>query len=146
MSTSTALKDFGHRVVNRVHRGLLVVSGGKLGSTMGSMPVVELQTIGRTSGLARTVMLTAPIHDDGRYVVIASKGGDDRHPSWYVNLVANPDVEITAHGKTIPMRARTATANERRELWPKITRAYSGYAGYQKKTTREIPVVICEPR
>ena len=146
MSSRTRMKDFGHRMLNRAHRAVLFVSGGRVGASLGSMPVVELHTIGRSSGLPRTAMLTAPLHDDGRYVLIASKGGDDRHPAWYVNLVANPDVEITAGGRTIPMRARTATPDERRELWPKITRAYRGYAGYQKKTTREIPVVICEPR
>ncbi|MEV8268447.1 nitroreductase family deazaflavin-dependent oxidoreductase [Microbacterium sp. NPDC076911] len=146
MTIATALKDFGHRMVNRVHRAILAVSGGRLGSTMGSMPVIELTTIGRTSGSPRTVMLTAPIHDDDRYVIVASKGGDSRHPAWYLNLVANPEVEVSVHGRTIPMTARTATPDERAELWPKITRSYRGYAGYQTKTTREIPVVICEPR
>ncbi|HEX7133115.1 MAG TPA: nitroreductase/quinone reductase family protein, partial [Iamia sp.] len=79
-------------------------------------------------------------------VLVASKGGDDRDPLWYGNLVAQPDVEVTIAGTTTPMRARTATAEERAELWPRITTAYKGYAGYQKRTDREIPVVICEPR
>ena len=140
------MNDFGHRLINRFHRGLLAVTGGRIGSRFGSMPVVELHTIGRTSGERRSAMLTAPVREDGRYVLVASKGGDSRHPSWYVNLVANPDVELTVDGRTVPMRARTATPTERAELWPRITRAYPGYAGYQRKTTRQIPVVICEPR
>ena len=140
------MNDFGHRLINRFHRGLLAVTGGRLGSRFGSMPVVELHTIGRTSGERRSAMLTAPVREDGRYVLVASKGGDPRHPSWYVNLVANPDVELTVDGRTVPMRAHTATPTERAELWPRITRAYPGYAGYQRKTTRLIPVVICEPR
>jgi deazaflavin-dependent oxidoreductase (nitroreductase family) len=140
------MNDFGHRLINRVHRGLLRISGGRIGSRFGSMPVVELHTIGRTSGERRSAMLTAPVHEDGRYVLVASKGGDPRHPSWYLNLVKNPHVEVTVGGRTVPMRARTATPAERAELWPRITRAYRGYAGYQRKTTREIPVVICEPR
>ena len=140
------MNDFGHRLINRFHRGLLAVTGGRIGSRFGSMPVVELHTIGRSSGERRSAMLTAPVHEDGRYVLVASKGGDPRHPSWYVNLVANPDVELTVDGRTVPMRARTATPAERAELWPRITRAYPGYAGYQRKTTRQIPVVICEPR
>lgn len=110
------------------------------------MPVVELHTTGRTSGERRSAMLTAPVHDDGRYVLVASKGGDPRHPSWYLNLVADPEVELTIDGRTVPMHARTATPAERAELWPRITREYRGYAGYQRKTTREIPVVICEQR
>lgn len=140
------LSDFWHRFINRAHRGLLAVSGGRIGSQLGSMPVIELHTIGRTSGVRRSAMLTAPVHEDGRYVVVASKGGDDRHPFWYLNLRANPDVEVTVNGRTIPMRARTADPEERARLWPKIVRDYRGYAGYQRKTEREIPLVICEPR
>lgn len=140
------MNDFGHRLSNRLHRGLLKISGGRIGSRFGSMPVVELHTIGRSSGERRSAMLTAPVHENGRYVLVASKGGDPRHPSWYLNLVANPDVELTIGGRTLPMHARTATPDERADLWPRITREYRGYAGYQRKTTREIPVVICEPR
>jgi len=140
------MNDFGFRMMNRFHRALLAVSRGRIGGTIGSMPVVELHTIGRSSGARRRTMLTAPLHEDGRYVLVASKGGNPRHPAWYTNLVAHPDVELTVAGRTIPMRARTATPEERAELWPAITREYRGYAGYQRKTTREIPVVICEPR
>ena len=74
------------------------------------------------------------------------EGGDDRHPQWYGNLTANPDVEITIRGETRKLRARTATPAEKAELWPQIVSAYKGYGGYQKKTDRDIPVVICEPR
>lgn len=91
-------------------------------------------------------MLTAPVHGEGRYVLVASKGGDDRNPNWYLNLVAHPEVELTIRGETLPMRARTATPAEKADLWPKIVAAYSGYAAYQTRTTRDIPVVICEPR
>jgi deazaflavin-dependent oxidoreductase (nitroreductase family) len=140
------MNDFWYRLMNRAHRGLLAVTGGRIGSRVGSMPVVELHTTGRSSGARRSVVLTSPVHEDGRYVLVASKGGDPRHPSWYLNLVAHPDVELTVGGRTLPMQARTANADERAALWPCITRVYSGYAGYQRKTSREIPVVICEPR
>lgn len=143
---ASAMKNLGHGMLNRLHRGLLAVSGGRIGWTIGSMPVVELHTVGRTSRVRRSAMLTAPVHEDGRYVLVASKGGDPRHPSWYLNLVADPDVELTVRGRTLPMRARTATASERSELWPRIVGSYRGYARYQRKTAREIPVVICEPR
>jgi len=134
------------RAMNGLHRALLAVSGGRLGWEIGPMPAVELHTIGRTSGERRSTMLTAPVHSAGRYVLVASKGGDDRNPNWYLNLVAHPDVEITVRGTTVPMRARTATSSEKAELWPQIVAAYSGYAAYQTKTSRDIPVVICEPR
>jgi deazaflavin-dependent oxidoreductase (nitroreductase family) len=140
-----AVTDFWHRMLNRVHRAILTVSRGRVGAQLGTMPVVELHTVGRSSGARRSAMLTSPIHDDGRYVLVASKGGDDRHPAWYLNLVANPEVELTVKGRTLPMVARTATGDERAALWSRIVREYGGYAGYQRKTSREIPVVICEP-
>ena len=91
-------------------------------------------------------MLTAPVHDDQRVVLVASKGGDDRDPQWYRNLRANPDVEITIDGETKKMQARTASVEEKAALWPDIVATYKGYASYQKRANRDIPVVICEPR
>ena len=132
------------RVMNTVHRAILGVSGGRLGWAVGTMPVVELHTVGRTSGLRRSTMLTAPIHGDGRYVLVASKGGDDRDPEWYANLCAHPDVELTVRGTTHRFTARTASAEEKSELWPRIVAAYPGYDGYRRRTRRDIPVVICE--
>lgn len=110
------------------------------------MPVVELHTRGRRTGKRRSTILTAPVHGAGRYVLVASRGGDDRHPYWYANLVAHPDVDVTVRGTTIPMRARIATPTEKAELWPQIVRAYPGYDAYQRRTSRDIPVVVCEPR
>lgn len=143
---SHRLTDLLMRAMNAVHRTLQVVSRGRLGWQIGPMPVVELHTIGRKTGERRSTLLTAPIHETDRVVLIASKGGDDRNPFWYLNLVAHPDVELTENGVTRSMRARTASAAEKTALWPAIVRAYSGYAGYQQKTSRDIPVVICEPR
>jgi deazaflavin-dependent oxidoreductase (nitroreductase family) len=134
------------QVMDRTHRAVLRVSGGRvLRSAMG-MPVIELHTVGRSSGQRRSVILTAPVHDGDRIVLVASRGGSDHDPNWYRNLVAEPDVEVTIGSTTREMRARTATAEEKAELWPRITAAYGGYADYQKITTRDIPVVICEPR
>lgn len=131
--------------MNVVHRGLMKLTGGKVGSKVKGMQVVELHTTGRKSGQRRSVMLTCPIYAPDQVVVIASKGGDDRHPDWYHNLVAKPAVEITEGGVTRPMLARTATTEEKAEMWPRIVVANPGYAGYQKKTERDIPVVILEP-
>jgi len=143
---SDRLTDLSMQAMNAAHRSLLVLSRGRLGWKIGPMPVVELHTVGRKTGRRRSTLLTAPIHEPGRVVLIASKGGDDRNPFWYLNLLAQPDVELTENGITRPMRARTADEAEKADLWPAIVRAYAGYAGYQKKTTRDIPVVICEPR
>jgi deazaflavin-dependent oxidoreductase (nitroreductase family) len=132
--------------MNRTHRLIWKLSGNRLLRSPFGMPAVELHTTGRKTGQRRTVILTAPIHDESRVVVIASKGGDDRHPDWYTNLVAQPDVEITRDGVTAPYRARTATPEEKAEMWPVVIKAYKGYAGYQRKTDRDIPIVICERR
>jgi deazaflavin-dependent oxidoreductase (nitroreductase family) len=143
---SHRVTDLAMLTMNGVHRVLLALSGGRIGWKIGAMAVVELHTVGRTSGARRSTMLTAPIHEPDRVVLVASKGGDERHPFWYANLVAHPDVELTERGVTRPMRARTATAAEKTALWPDIVRAYPGYASYQRRTNRDIPVVICEPR
>jgi deazaflavin-dependent oxidoreductase (nitroreductase family) len=138
--------DLITRSMNVVHDVAQKLSGGRLGRTVFGMKAVQLHTTGRRSGQRRTVWLTSPVNDERRIVLIASKGGDDRHPDWYHNLTADPDVEITDDGVTKPYRARTASAEEKAEIWPQVVAAYKGYAGYQKRTDRDIPVVICEPR
>src|SRR6266508_2484935 len=137
--------DIRLKSMNRLHRIVLFVTRGRVGNRLMGMQALELHVTGRKSGKRRSLMLSAPIHDDKRTVLVASKGGDDRDPEWYLNLKANPDVELTIEGTTHRMRARTASAEEKAELWPQIVAANKGYAGYQKRTTRDIPVVICEP-
>ncbi len=137
--------DVGFKVMNGVHRGALAVTGGRFPRKLFGMAAVELTTIGRKSGEPRLTMLTSPVNDDTRVVLVASKGGDDRDPQWYRNLSANPEVKVTIDGSTRTMRARTASPEEKAALWPDIVAAYKGYDGYQKKAGREIPVVICEP-
>jgi deazaflavin-dependent oxidoreductase (nitroreductase family) len=140
------LADIGLRTMSQVHRAILHTTGGRvLGSAFG-MPVVELQTVGRTSGLPRTTMLTAPVIDGDRIVLVASKGGDDRDPDWYRNLMAHPEAELTLAGQHRLVRARRASPDEKAELWPRVVAAYRGYAGYQRRTERDIPLMICEPR
>jgi deazaflavin-dependent oxidoreductase (nitroreductase family) len=141
-----AVVDAGFKFVNAMHQSVLRLTGGRYPRTLMGMPAVELHTIGRKTGERRTTMLTSPVHDDTRIVLVASKGGDDRHPQWYRNLTANPEVEITIAGETKKMRARTASPEEKASLWPEILASYSGYGSYQKRADRDIPVVICEPR
>lgn len=138
--------DAGFRLLNAAHKSVLRITGGRWPKLLSGMPGVELHTIGRTSGQRRSTMLTAPVHDENRVVLVASKGGDDRDPQWYRNLCANPEVEVTIDGTTRPMLARTASPQEKAALWPDIVAAYKGYAGYQKRTGRDIPVVILDPR
>ena len=103
-----------------------------------------LTTIGRTTGEPHTVPLLY-LRDDETLVVIASYGGRDRHPDWYMNLVENPHTWVETPGSRQQMKARTAEPDERGEWWPRILSAYDGYAVYQSRTRRQIPVVVLEP-
>jgi deazaflavin-dependent oxidoreductase (nitroreductase family) len=146
MRTQQTMTDIGFKVLNQVHRTIIRLSGGRIGRAAYGMPVVELHTVGRKTGQPRVTVLTSPIHDENRVVLVASKYGDARDPQWYGNLTAHPDVEIVIDGQSRQLRARTATEDEKRALWPQITRVYKGYEAYQSKTERSIPVVICERR
>lgn len=108
--------------------------------------MLELTTTGRKTGRRHTVILASPLQEDGTIVVVASRGGDPRHPAWFLNLRDDPTVEVSFAGKPKqPMHARVASAEERASLWPRVTSRYAGYANYQRKTEREIPLVLLEP-
>ena len=139
------LKDELGKAVNVVHQSLFKATSGRLGGSLMGMEALILTTTGRKSGAPRQHMLTAPIVEDRRLVLVGSWGGDDRHPQWFRNLQADPDVRITRAGGTRAYRARVATPDERAELWPRVVARYAGYAQYQRNTEREIPLVICEP-
>ena len=129
-----------------VHRFVYEKSGGLIGHRIPGLPrMLLLDHVGAKSGTKRTTPLVY-IPDGDAYVVIASKGGHPRNPAWFHNLRANPDTEIRAGTKRVPVRARVATAAEHKRLWPRAVKAYRGYRGYQERTDRKIPVVILEPR
>jgi deazaflavin-dependent oxidoreductase (nitroreductase family) len=102
-----------------------------------------LTTKGRRSGEPRELPLIYGTHGDD-YLVVASHGGSDVPPAWYLNLDADPEVEVQVKGDRFKARARTATDDERRELWPTMTAEWPPYDDYQKKTDRQIPIVILE--
>lgn len=139
--------DLQLKAMNAVHQIVLKASGGRIGWKAAGMPVLELTTVGRKSGNPHSIMLTSPVQQDESLVVVASRGGDDRHPAWFLNLRDNPDVEVRLLGKPKqPMRARIADADERARLWPQVIAQYKNYGSYQSKTDREIPLVLLEPR
>lgn len=134
------------KFTNALHRGIFKATNGKLMGKFYGMPVVMLTTTGHKAGLPRTSMLTSPTRGaNGNIVIVASKGGDPKHPMWFLNLQANPDVDVVYEGKKRKMHARVATSEERERLWPKVVAGYKGYGQYQTKTTREIPLVLLEP-
>lgn len=107
-------------------------------------PTLLLTTTGRRTGRPHT----APLYfaeDEGRYIVIASKGGSDRDPAWYRNLVAHPEVEVQIRGDRFRAMARTATPEEKTQLWPLLAGPMHFYDTYQEKAQRDIPLVILEP-
>ena len=140
-------KDTLYRYGTQLHQRLYTATGGKLFHRGRGMPMVKLTTIGRRTGQPRTIMATTPLQMGDSLVLIASFGGDDREPQWCQNIRANGDVEVTVEGRTRRMQARVASAEERADLWPKVIANPNAafYGDYQKKTDREIPVVIFDP-
>ena len=145
-STGGILGDRALAALSGFHRRVIRVTRGRLGWRIGRLVTVELHTVGRRTGQRRTAVLSAPIVEPDRVVLVASKGGADRHPAWYLNILAEPDVVVGFRAGSRAMRARTASPTEKAELWPRITSAYAGYARYQQRTRRDIPVVVCEAR
>lgn len=137
--------DVGFRVLNRFHRAVVRCSRGRVGTRAFGMPIVELRTRGRYSGLIRSTMLTVPIVEDNRYVLVASKGGDDRDPQWYRNLLVTPEVDLLVGDTLRHFQARAATTFESDQLWPRVVTAFGPYGEYRRRAHREIPLVICEP-
>ena len=138
--------DLALKAMNAVHRLVLWGTGGRVGYDVVGMPVLELTTVGRRSGQPRSVMLTSPLQEGSTFVVVASRGGDDNPPAWLLNIESSGDVQVARNGgEPQPYRARVATAEERARMWPRITADHKNYAGYQKKTSREIPLVLLTP-
>ena len=137
--------DFALKTMNQIHRGLMTISGGRFGWTVDNMAVLELTTTGRKSGQPRSTMLTVTWRDGDTVAIVASRGGDDHDPAWFLNLRDDPAVTVRTKDGTRAMTARIVSSSERSEIWSQITAKHSNYAGYQSKTDREIPVVVLEP-
>jgi deazaflavin-dependent oxidoreductase (nitroreductase family) len=121
-------------------------TGGLIGHTFpGFAQMLLLDHVGAKSGAKRTSPLLY-LSDGDDLVLVASKGGYPRHPGWYHNLCAHPDTTVQVGSERRAVHARVATAEERKRLWPRAVKTYGGYAEYQKRCDREIPLVILEPR
>ena len=117
---------------------------GRIGARLGGLPVLLLQTRGRSSGQPRTAALIYLTTDRG-YVVIGSQGGLPDHPHWYRNLLAHPAATVILDAREVAVRARTASGEERARLWKAALEMWPPYADYQARTTRNIPVLILSP-
>ena len=120
------------------------LTGGGIGGRMQSMPVLLLTTTGRKSGKKRTVPLGF-LRDGSSYVIIASFGGQPRNPGWFFNLQSHPEATIEVKKRQMQVKAETANPEKRGELWTRLVEVAPGYAKYEKRTTREIPIVILHP-
>jgi F420H(2)-dependent quinone reductase len=133
------------RYLGALHRLLYRATGGRVGGRLWDLPVVLLTTTGRRSGKRRTVPLCS-FRDGDDVVVIASYGGLDQPPAWWLNLAANPEAELQDGSTRRAVTARNAEPGERERLWAEVTSRAPGYLEYERRTTREIPVVILQPR
>jgi deazaflavin-dependent oxidoreductase (nitroreductase family) len=133
------------KVMGAIHVALYRLTGGRIGGKAFGAPVLLLSTRGRKTGKIRTTPLLY-LEDGDRLVVVASKGGAPRHPAWFLNLAANPEVTVERGRDRPAMRAHEADDNERARYWPQVVAMYAGYEKYQQKTSRRIPLVVLEPR
>jgi deazaflavin-dependent oxidoreductase (nitroreductase family) len=127
------------------HTALYRASGGRIASAFQGMPVLLLTTTGRRSGKSRTTPLLY-VRDGDAFAVVASNGGSDYTPAWWLNLRRDPHAEVEIGRARARVTARKASPEEHARLWAEFTSAFSGYAKYATKTAREIPVVMLEPR
>jgi deazaflavin-dependent oxidoreductase (nitroreductase family) len=137
----------GARVANLVGRVNVVVyrlSRGRLGGKMQDAPVLILHTVGRKSGKKRALPLLY-LADGAELVLVASRGGSDAMPAWYLNLMDMESAEVEIKGERTTMRPRRATPEEKAEYWPKLNAIYSHYEDYQQRTSRDIPVIVMSP-
>ena len=133
------------KLFSQMNASVYRMSGGRLMGNMGASAICVVRMQGARSNKWRDVPLMYVPNGDG-VLLVASLGGAPKHPVWYHNLVAHPDIEVLVKDKTLKLRARIASAAEKAALWPRCVAAYPAYADYQKKTTRDIPLFICEPR
>ena len=132
------------KVVSAVHVFVYRLTGGRFGGRMVGAPVLLLETVGRKSGKYRpTPLMYLP--DGENMVLVASKGGADKHPLWWLTLRRMRETQVRVGNKTMRVKVEAASAEERARLWPMANTMFSGYAQYQQKTTREIPLAILRP-
>ena len=135
------LRRFLIRAMSRIHGGVYRMSRGRLLGRVAGMPVLLVTTTGRKSGKPRTATLTY-FRDGDSLVVIGSFGGSDLPPAWWLNLQGDPRASVLIGGTTSKVTARAATPEEHDRLWPLVTETHPGYARYQERTTRLIPIVL----
>lgn len=134
------MKDFFLKLISAIHNFIFRISGGRWGGRFVGADVLLLTVTGRKSGLPRTVPLLY-MRDGEDFIIVASKGGDPKHPTWWLNLEASPDATVEIGSRKLRVTATRVSADEKAALWPRLVAMYRGYGDYQRNTDRDIPVV-----
>ena len=134
--------------MHHLDRLVLRLSNGRItaATLLTGLSILTLTTTGAKSGQPRQVPLVAISHDDNQLIVIASNWGQDKHPAWYHNILAHPQVVVTQNGRSLPYTARETTGTERDACWQIALQTYPGYAAYKQRTERQIPVILLTPQ
>ena len=138
------LADRMFRLVTAAHTAVYRTTGGKLAGRMQGSPVLLLETVGRKTGEKRTTPLLY-LPDGPNMVIVASKGGASKHPAWWLNLKAGPETVVQVGSRRLKVVAEETAGEDRERLWTRLVAMYPGYADYQRRTDREIPVVRLRP-
>lgn len=133
------------KLVSRTHIFLSRITGGRAFNTLGGDEVCSVTMTGVKSGRKITMPLMHVPYGDG-VLLVASQGGAPNNPVWYNNIAANPDIEVRHRTRRMRLRARLATAEEKSSLWPVCDAAYAPFREYRARTSRDIPIFVCEPR
>jgi deazaflavin-dependent oxidoreductase (nitroreductase family) len=133
------------KFISRTHNFLNQLTGGRAFNTLNGDEVCFVTMTGAKSGRRMTVPLMYVPYQEGA-LLVASLGGAPKHPTWYYNLVKHPEIEVRHRGRRMKLRARLATAEEKPSLWPICDANYAPFADYRARTTRDIPIFVCEPR
>jgi deazaflavin-dependent oxidoreductase (nitroreductase family) len=147
MASEVAMTDYSQpdlTLLGDDHVRAYQESGGEVGYLWNGVPTLLLSATGRRTGRKLTSPLIF-VRDGDDYLIVASMGGAPRHPSWYLNLQANPQAEIQVKDQTLAVVARTASASEKPRLWKLVTEVWPNYDVYQSRTNRDIPVVVLSP-
>ncbi len=138
------MKDILIKWFMRINAFFLRLTNGRLGSKLGKQTILLLETIGRKSGQPRTIPIAYFFHE-GKYLIVESNWGKDKHADWYFNLKKNPHATLTVRGRNIPTEAHDAEGDEYNRLWKFVTEKHPPYLQYQSMTERQIPIVVFQP-
>ena len=139
------VSDFAFRAANWLNRTAIRLSGGRVGWIHQGTPIIEVTTTGRRSGEPRSTLLSVVAQPCDAFAVIGSRGGDTKHPAWFLNMRDNPAVTVRNRDGTQQMTARLTGGDERTALWEQIAAKDDHYVRFQRKTDRQFPIVLLEP-